>query len=521
MSKLSNRHPQAPPEVVKVNRRLAVVAAVALAAAAPAPGGAAPVVAAQSRYGLIKNFQQIGATTLGNRGVNSPVAVAGKCVYVGDRYDKNGIAIVDVSNPRKPRQVGTIAPERGSTQREIRADKSLGMLVVMMYSLGGIGSTTGNYLKVYDIRNCTRPTLLSTYDFGPRSPHEFFLWKDPKKPGRALAYVTMAIYTPDLEVIDLTNKSSPALLTVYDTTADNARPLNAFNSDGGYLHSISVSDDGKKAYLGTWDFGMYVADTSLLADASPAPVIRPAGAPVFYTGNVHGAVKVPGKPYAVLVEEGYAGVYTDVVEESGCPFGWLRMADLTNEAAPTLTGAEYKLPENDCTRSRQLNGTFTSHNQTVFPNVALLAYYGGGLRAVDISNPKSVSEAGAFVPKPTFEPDMRDSRLYFKNSERWTGAMWSYPVVQDGLIYVVDIDLGLFILRYTGPHAKEVSQAVFVEGNSAPSRYTRNAAVGIVSTDDVLTGPPVTVRSPFADVPQDAARLARFRQRPGFFCTLL
>jgi len=57
----------------------------------------------------------------------------------------------------------------------------------------------------------------------------------------------------------------------------------------------------------------------------------------------------------------------------------------------------------------------------------------------------------------------------------WTGALWSYPVVQNGLIYVVDIDLGLYILRYTGAHSSEVSHAVFVEGNSSPSRYTASS----------------------------------------------
>ena len=55
--------------------------------------------------------------------------------------------------------------------------------------------------------------------------------------------------------------------------------------------------------------------------------------------------------------------------------------------------------------------------------------------------------------------------------------MWSYPVVQNGLIYVVDIDLGLYILRYDGPHADEVRNAAFVEGNSSPSRYSEDAPV--------------------------------------------
>jgi hypothetical protein len=44
--------------------------------------------------------------------------------------------------------------------------------------------------------------------------------------------------------------------------------------------------------------------------------------------------------------------------------------------------------------------------------------------------------------------------------------MWSYPIIKDGLIYVVDIRNGLYILRYTGPRAGEVREIEFLEGNS-------------------------------------------------------
>jgi hypothetical protein len=43
---------------------------------------------------------------------------------------------------------------------------------------------------------------------------------------------------------------------------------------------------------------------------------------------------------------------------------------------------------------------------------------------------------------------------------------WSYPVVRDGLIYVADIDEGLYVLRYGGPHQDEIDQLAFSEGNS-------------------------------------------------------
>ena len=72
--------------------------------------------------------------------------------------------------------------------------------------------------------------------------------------------------------------------------------------------------------------------------------------------------------------------------------------------------------------------------------------------------------------------------------------MWSYPVIQDGLIYTVDLRNGLYILKYNGPYQQEVDNVGFLEGNSnqgdalcyepvpgqvpstAPRRPTRRAA---------------------------------------------
>lgn len=458
------------------------------------PSQAAPVpvttVGSPSVPGTTKGFALVGHTDLGNRGMNSPLAVAGRCAYVGDRSYANpqrkgsGIAVVDVSRPSRPVQVGTLPARPDSTQRELRADRGLGLLVVEDYSpyigsaLSGGDAYSGNDLQVYDIaRDCRRPRLLSTYDFGVRAPHEFFLWKDPKHPGRVLAYVTTTIYGPDLNVIDLTDPTAPRLLSTYTAPQQEASGTSdtlATQNPSSYIHSISVSDDGTRAYVGGWDYGTYVLDTSRIADPAGVPVMLPLSTHVLdYGANVHGTVAVPGHRSAVMVQEEYAAA------GRSCPFGWLRMADTSDPKRLTLAGA-YKLPENDCPRARAANGTFTAHNQTTFPSVTLLTWYSGGLRAVDTTDPYRPVEAGVFVPKATRPaPAERDDRLFFTGSSvpRRTGAMWSYPVVQDGLVYVVDIDLGLYVLRYTGPHAAEVARAASVEGNVAPNRYTAGAPV--------------------------------------------
>lgn len=45
-------------------------------------------------------------------------------------------------------------------------------------------------------------------------------------------------------------------------------------------------------------------------------------------------------------------------------------------------------------------------------------------------------------------------------------VMWSYPIIRKGLIYVVDIRNGLYVLRYTGPNARTVAGITYLEGNS-------------------------------------------------------
>src|SRR4051812_50012272 len=94
----------------------AIATALVPAAAAPSPS---PVGAA-SVYGLDHNFTVVGHTDLAQRGMNSPIAVAGKCVYVGDRYysssateavrPNGGNAIIDANDPADPPPAGPHPP---------------------------------------------------------------------------------------------------------------------------------------------------------------------------------------------------------------------------------------------------------------------------------------------------------------------------------------------------------------------------------------------------------------------------
>jgi hypothetical protein len=44
--------------------------------------------------------------------------------------------------------------------------------------------------------------------------------------------------------------------------------------------------------------------------------------------------------------------------------------------------------------------------------------------------------------------------------------MWSYPIIKNGLIYVIDLRNGLYVLRYRGAFEREIRRIGFLEGNA-------------------------------------------------------
>jgi len=171
----------------------------------------------------------------------------------------------------------------------------------------------------------------------------------------------------------------------------------------------------------------------------------------------HSAVPVPGRDVLVVTEEIYPMPFG-----GGCPWGHLRTVDISDPAAPTLLG-EYQLPENDPSTCAEPHDrvAFTAHNATVTHDVALVTWYAGGLQAIDISDPAQPVQLAELRPEPLATVAVEDPGLGGNGVE-----MWSYPVIQDGLIYVVDVRNGLYVLRYHGRWAGQVDDESFLEGNS-------------------------------------------------------
>ena len=413
-------------------RGIALVVAMALpAAATPPPGGPAPAVAA---------LEVVGRNDLGARGMNSALAVSGRCAYLGSRATQ-AVAIVDVGDPAQPAVAGELPAHPGATARELRAVPSQHLLVVMSY-------LQFNGFDVYRWDDdCRHPLRIGGLDLGARQPHEFYLWEDPANANRVLLFVAM--FGADgnaLDVIDLSDPTRPATVGGW---AHQASPL----------HSIDVAADGRTAYLSLWTGGLLVADVGDFTAGRPNPQVRlltpTAAALRFPPGNVHSAVPVPGRSLVVITDERYPPPYGP-----GCPYGVAHVVDVGNPSAPGVASV-LQVPENDPDACGAAPfSTWSSHNATVTPNLALISWYSAGLQVFDIAAAAGPVRLAEHRPSGA-NPAVRDPAL------GTTASMtWSYPVISGGLIYVADINQGLVVLRYRGPHQEEVGGAPLLEGNS-------------------------------------------------------
>ncbi len=415
-------------------------------------------------------FTVVGHTDLGARGMNAALAIAGDVAYVGSRIDNKPVLIVDIADPANPHVVGEIAAPiegiAGMSSRELRATVDPPRLFILNLrcspSLHGClpGAAEVENIKQFDITDPLAPKLLGKHEvvggvLASRSPHEFFLWQDPAHRSRVLLHVTTP-GVPSLEILEA-NDSDPALVLQFDPYAQGGVPRGGSDN---ILHSVSTSDDGRTLYLSHQTAGLYVADLSSVVDraATPSVAMMTTAEQSLKFGAMgpHSAVAVPGRPLLVTTEEVYPAPYG-----AGCPWGHVRLVDIADAAQPKLVG-EYRVAENNPTCLADAPMTaYTAHNATTTTNLALVTWYAGGLQAIDISDETAPVQLAEYRPEPLPSVTSEDPGLGGSKVE-----MWSYPIIKDGLIYVIDSRNGLYVLRYTGRWHAEIDERAFLEGNS-------------------------------------------------------
>lgn len=460
--------------------------------------GVAPVEGAGVSDPVSDGFELVGHEPLFDRGMNAALAVHDGYVYVGSRTDGQpqhrnpGILVVDARDPAAPEVVHEIgAPDAGlvgETSRELRIWPQQNLLMVLNFGcsslihacVGGEGMG-GARFTFFDIEGekAAAPELVATYE-PSRIPHEFFLWVDPAAPDeRALLFFTTPTSSttrPSMIVADI-SAAREGTFTETPWIADfPSQPVPSGEPEDRRLHSIGVTNDGTRTYLAFLGAGFLVLDTSQVAAGVAEPAIElvtpPENRVTWSNPGAHTAVRLWGRDIGLVTDEVYGDALDPITgQDHGCPWGHVRMIDLADETAPEVIG-EYKVEETTpeycetAEGSDPSNTTFTSyasHNPTITPDLAFISWHSAGLEAISTVDPTAPRRVGKFKPEPLPIVGTEDPALSLGNDKV---VMWSYPIISDGLIYVVDLRNGLYILRYTGEGAQDVAEIDFLEGNS-------------------------------------------------------
>ena len=453
--------------------------------------------------GTSEAFEMVGHEPLFSRGMNAAPAMFRHYVYVGSRTDgapddpHPGVLVVDVEDPSAPRVVGEITPPNegnvSETSRELRVWPQQGLLLVMNFQCSAIlhecvsgadvtGSQVRN-IKFYDLRgaNAVAPKLVATY-VPSRVPHEMFLWVDPARPkGRALLYLstpTTSLQQPNLIVTDISRARDGVFRELVRWNGNDQFTAEQREGRDVRLHSTGTSFDGTRTYLAYLGGGFLVLDTSELAAGIRTPSVQlltPAGnSPAWPNQTVHSAFRLPGRDLAITTDEVYGDLLDPLVRpenEFGCPWGWVHIIDISDEAMPRVVG-EYRIEENEPAYCETVDGrdptntfftSYAAHNPTVLGDLAFVTWHSGGLQAFSISPSGETARTGFFSPEPLPFVFSEDPALSLGRNKV---VMWSFPIISEGLIYAVDVRNGLYVLRYTGPGHEQVDGIGFLEGNS-------------------------------------------------------
>ena len=504
--------------------------------------------------GQMRNFQLVANNPLLDpklnipRGANGGITTIRDCLYVGSNNAAQPTVILDMKDPTKPTLVGDVPgiPGKAMGVESFQGVSDLSLLVnttrmsaIGKYTYKPSDADKNIGLVVYDATDCKKPTMVAKIDVKNEFTHYMNLWRDPNKPDRVLASVSLGNGAPadgvDIRVYDLTGcpkSCNPKLVGEWGLRAQLGVPQSVTTKfDGGtrtdstQTHDHTWSLDGRRIHLAQTKYGYFQIDSSALAegrscDASAAKSktepghcltvfadFKPLAAFGTEVATVHGVVSVPGRPYVILNHEG-----------TTCPFGGITVAYIGNKEGynnyDKETGAivgpaagyagffradlfprnvgTFAIPEQNPDRCPKagdqiqptsgmtgpygldvLRGSKTVHDSIAFPSVVISTWDGGGVRAIDITNPQTPFELGYFFNKPASEVRWCSARsgpcqdaevdgegvpVRVRGSAPPDIEARSYPITMNGYIVYSDSVSGVYVLKYTGPHSSEIPQ---------------------------------------------------------------
>lgn len=343
----------------------------------------------------------------------------------------SGVAVLDMSNPRKPTRTATLTTPAMLTPHEsLLVNAKRGLLAAVSGNL----ITEPGILDVYDVsRDCRTPVLKSTTPFGVLG-HESGFAPDGK------TFYSTSLGGGTLAAIDLSDPSQP-------------RPLFVGHYD---VHALTISDDGNRAYLaatagfprneiglGAKVDGLIVLDVSQIQARKPNPQVREISTltwPIVTIPQTALPITIKGRPYLFEVDE-FAYDDNFRIQSNGPRVGAARIIDISNEKAPKIV-SNVRLAVHQRDARPALAGDpgatdagagYAAHYCNVpqrhDPMIVACGFLASGLRVFDIRDPRHPREIAYYVApvppggpanlsyaSPAFVPERHE--IWYSDSKR-------------------------------------------------------------------------------------------------------
>jgi hypothetical protein len=338
------------------------------------------------------NIRNIGHHDLNGYGNGGQVTVQRR----GDEYyafighmEKMGTSIVDVTDPSNPSLVFQIPINPNTHSHKVRVCGD-----IMLVNAEQLGNNTPFYagLRFYDISEIDQPREIAFFETGGRGVHKY--WVDCEK---NLAYISTELegYLKALfMIVDFNDPYNPTEVSRWwlpgQWTAGGEVPSwDTSRYSFRHHHPVVL---GNRAYLGYWDAGYIILDIS---DNHNPRMISHCNYTPPYGGTFHTALpierKIEGRRWLLVFQESM--VPYNLEERK---LMW--MIDITHEDNPVPVST-FQVPTTGFNLELDRFGPHQPHEDTKLKNnLVYAAWFGGGLRVIDVSNPYKPNEIGYYLP---------------------------------------------------------------------------------------------------------------------------
>jgi len=350
------------------------------------------------------------------------IVVDGRYAYVGHMAPPHGTTILDVADPAHPRVIAQLSVPGDIHSHKVRVVGDVMFVNYERFPENDRGRTPAVGLKVFDIADRRTPREIAFFRTSGRGVHRF----DLQGSHAFLSTEWQGFRSNILLIVDVADPAHPAAVGRWafpgQEAGASAEPLPIDH----WVHLTLARGD--RAYAACGHAGVAILDISDLAH--PTTVGALSWDPP-YEAPTHTFLPVPhpirNRRFAVVTDE---DVTDDVLED---PPAFMWILDITDETRPVPV-ATYHVDPAGLTVPGLRFGAHQPWEHVREDNIVFLAWFSGGVRAVDISDPYRPREVAAFVPPaPPGRPVAQTNDVF---------------VDRRGFVFAIDRYEGLSVLEF-------------------------------------------------------------------------